>query len=78
MFRNGKPMPATVTARRMPVTALPGLQSLLGVVDCPFVMMVVSIVFVMLLMTLTLASMQFSPRVPISFVRDRGVQTDAR
>src|ERR1019366_8851325 len=38
------------------------------------IMTVVSIVFAMLLMTLTLASMQFSPRILISFVRDRGTQ----
>src|SRR5579864_2526366 len=34
------------------------------------IMTVVSIVFAILLMTLTLASMQFSPRILISFVRD--------
>ena len=38
------------------------------------IMTVVSIVFAILLMTLTLASMQFSPRILISFVRDRGTQ----
>ena len=38
------------------------------------VMTVVSIVFAILLMTLTLASMQFSPRILISFARDRGTQ----
>ena len=38
------------------------------------IMTVVSIVFAMLLMTLTLASTQFSPRILISFVRDRGTQ----
>ena len=37
-------------------------------------MTVVSIVFAMLLMTLTLASTQFSPRILIGFVRDRGTQ----
>jgi len=37
-------------------------------------MTVVSIVFAILLMTLTLASMQFSPRILISFVRDQGRQ----
>jgi uncharacterized membrane protein len=37
-------------------------------------MTVVSIVFAILLMTLTLASMRFSPRILISFVRDRGTQ----
>jgi uncharacterized membrane protein len=38
------------------------------------VMTVVSIVFAILLMTLTLASTQFSPRILISFVRDRVTQ----
>jgi uncharacterized membrane protein len=37
-------------------------------------MTVVSIVFAILLMTLTLASMQFSPRILVSFVRDRVTQ----
>src|SRR5450631_389369 len=35
------------------------------------IMTVVSIVFAILLMTLTLASMQFSPRIIVSFTRDR-------
>jgi uncharacterized membrane protein len=38
------------------------------------IMTVVSIVFAMLLMTLTLASMQFSPRILVSFVRDHVTQ----
>ena len=38
------------------------------------VMTVVSIVFAILLMTLTLASMQFSPRIIVSFTRDRVTQ----
>jgi hypothetical protein len=38
------------------------------------IMMVVSIVFAILLMTLTLASMQFSPRIIVSFSRDRVTQ----
>jgi uncharacterized membrane protein len=38
------------------------------------IMTVVSIVFAILLMTLTLASTQFSPRILISFVRDRTTQ----
>ncbi|WP_026606153.1 DUF2254 domain-containing protein [Methylocapsa acidiphila] len=38
------------------------------------VMTVVSIVFAILLMTLTLASTQFSPRILVSFVRDRATQ----
>jgi uncharacterized membrane protein len=37
-------------------------------------MTVVSIVFAILLMTLTLASMQFSPRIILSFTRDRVMQ----
>src|SRR5579864_4132453 len=39
------------------------------------IMTVVSIVFAILLMTLTLASTQFSPRILINFVRDRGTQS---
>jgi len=38
------------------------------------IMTVVSIVFAILLMTLTLASMQFSPRIIVSFARDRTTQ----
>ena len=38
------------------------------------IMTVVSIVFAILLMTLTLASMQFSPRILASFVKDRATQ----
>src|SRR5580658_5545330 len=38
------------------------------------IMTVVSIVFVIMLMTLTLASMQFSPRIIVSFVQDRVTQ----
>ena len=38
------------------------------------IMTVVSIVFALLLMTLTLASMQFSPRIIVSFSRDRVTQ----
>ena len=38
------------------------------------IMTVVSIVFAILLMTLTLASTQFSPRILVSFVRDRSTQ----
>jgi len=38
------------------------------------IMTVVSIVFAILLMTLTLASMQFSPRIIVGFVRDRVTQ----
>src|ERR1700722_3645767 len=38
------------------------------------IMTVVSIVFAILLMSLTLASTQFSPRILVSFVRDRPTQ----
>jgi uncharacterized membrane protein len=38
------------------------------------IMTVVSIVFAIMLMTLTLVSTQFSPRILISFVRDRTTQ----
>jgi hypothetical protein len=38
------------------------------------ILTVVSIVFAILLMTLTLASMQFSPRIIVSFSRDRVTQ----
>ena len=38
------------------------------------IMTVVSIVFAILLMTLTLASTQFSPRILVNFVRDRTTQ----
>ncbi|HXW72898.1 MAG TPA: DUF2254 domain-containing protein [Methylocella sp.] len=48
-------------------------QIMLGTVATS-VMTVVSIVFAILLMTLTLASMQFSPRILVSFVRDRVTQ----
>jgi uncharacterized membrane protein len=48
-------------------------QAILSVIATS-TMTVVSIVFAILLMTLTLASMQFSPRILISFVRDRGTQ----
>jgi uncharacterized membrane protein len=48
-------------------------QAILSVIATS-IMTVVSIVFAILLMTLTLASMQFSPRILISFVRDVGTQ----
>ena len=38
------------------------------------IMTVVSIVFAILLMTLTLASTQFSPRILVNFIRDRVTQ----
>src|ERR1022692_3074215 len=48
-------------------------QVILGTIATS-IMTVVSIVFAILLMTLTLASMQFSPRILVSFVRDRVTQ----
>jgi len=52
----------------------PGVaQAILGDIATS-TMTVVSIVFAILLMTLTLASMQFSPRILISFARDRVTQ----
>lgn len=48
-------------------------QTILSVIATS-TMTVVSSVFAILLMTLTLASMQFSPRILISFVRDQGTQ----
>ncbi len=48
-------------------------QSILSVIATS-TMTVVSIVFAILLMTLTLASMQFSPRILISFARDKTTQ----
>lgn len=48
-------------------------QVILGAIATS-IMTVVSIVFAILLMTLTLASMQFSPRIIVSFSRDRVTQ----
>ena len=48
------------------------LSILVGIASS--IMTVVSIVFAILLMTLTLASTQFSPRILVSFVRDRATQ----
>jgi len=48
-------------------------QVILGAIAAS-IMTVVSIVFAILLMTLTLASMQFSPRILTGFVRDRVTQ----
>ena len=48
-------------------------QIILGAIAASM-MTVVSIVFAIMLMTLTLASMQFSPRIIVSFVRDRVTQ----
>ncbi len=70
---------APVAATWIPATLFPShqdpqvAQTILSVIATS-IMTVVSIVFAILLMTLTLASMQFSPRILISFVRDRGTQ----
>src|ERR1017187_3540649 len=52
----------------------PGVAQVILSAIATSIMTVVSILFAILLMTLTLASMQFSPRILISFVRDRGTQ----
>ncbi|HEY2132996.1 MAG TPA: DUF2254 domain-containing protein [Acetobacteraceae bacterium] len=68
-----------LAASWMPTTLFPSrqdpqvAQAILSVIATS-TMTVVSIVFAILLMTLTLASTQFSPRILISFVRDRGTQ----
>jgi uncharacterized membrane protein len=70
---------APAAATWIPATLFPShddpqvAQTILSVIATS-IMTVVSIVFAILLMTLTLASMQFSPRILISFVRDRGTQ----
>ena len=60
---------AIFPSREEPLVA----QSILGAIAAT-VMTVVSIVFAILLMTLTLASMQFSPRIIVSFSQDRVTQ----
>ena len=52
----------------------PGVAQVILASIATSIMTVVSIVFAILLMTLTLASTQFSPRILISFVRDRTTQ----
>src|SRR5271169_3303293 len=56
-------------AHQDPQVALAILSGIAG-----SIMTVVSIVFAILLMTLTLASTQFSPRILVSFIRDRATQ----
>src|SRR5271166_432097 len=65
---------AWVPATLFPSHADPQVAQTILSVIAQSIMTVVSIVFAILLMTLTLASMQFSPRILISFVRDRGTQ----
>jgi uncharacterized membrane protein len=68
-----------VLNRWMPAVLFPShtdaqvAQVILGAIATS-IMTVVSIVFAILLMTLTLASMQFSPRIIVSFSRDRVTQ----
>ncbi|HTB31822.1 MAG TPA: DUF2254 domain-containing protein [Bacteroidia bacterium] len=57
-----------------PTTQDPAVAQLILSNIATAMMTVVSIVFAILLMTLTLASTQFSPRIIISFVRDRVTQ----
>ncbi len=57
-----------------PTTEDPAVAQLVLSNIATAMMTVVSIVFAILLMTLTLASTQFSPRIIISFVRDRVTQ----
>jgi len=52
----------------------PGVAQMIFSSIATSTMTVVSIVFAILLMTLTLASTQFSPRILVSFVRDRTTQ----
>jgi len=52
----------------------PGVAQIILSSIATSIMTVVSIVFAIMLMTLTLASTQFSPRILISFVRDRTTQ----
>src|SRR3974390_3067520 len=52
----------------------PGVAQMILSSVATSIMTVVSIVFAILLMTLTLASTQFSPRILVSFVRDRTTQ----
>ncbi len=70
---------APAAASWVPLTLFPSRQDaqvaqVILTVIATSIMTVVSIVFAILLMTLTLASMQFSPRILISFVRDKGTQ----
>lgn len=65
---------AWVPAKLFPSRQDPQMaQAILGGIASS-IMTVVSIVFAILLMTLTLASTQFSPRILINFVRDKTTQ----
>ena len=62
---------AWVPAILFPSRADPQVAQVVLATIAASIMTVVSIVFAILLMTLTLASMQFSPRILLSFVKDR-------
>jgi uncharacterized membrane protein len=65
---------AWVPRALFPSRADPQIAQIMLAAIASSIMTVVSIVFAILLMTLTLASMQFSPRILVSFVRDRVTQ----
>jgi uncharacterized membrane protein len=65
---------AWVPAILFPSRADPQVAQVVLATIAASIMTVVSIVFAILLMTLTLASMQFSPRILLSFVKDRVTQ----
>src|SRR5580658_8059019 len=68
------PASAWVPAVLFPSHADPQVAQVILAGIAASIMTVVSIVFAILLMTLTLASMQFSPRIIVSFSRDRVTQ----
>ena len=65
---------AWVPRALFPSRADPQIAQIMLAAIAGSIMTVVSFVFAILLMTLTLASMQFSPRILVSFVRDRVTQ----
>jgi uncharacterized membrane protein len=65
---------AWVPSVLFPTRADPQVAQVVLATIAASIMTVVSIVFAILLMTLTLASMQFSPRILLSFVKDRVTQ----
>jgi uncharacterized membrane protein len=65
---------AWIPEAAFPARADPEVAQTILTVISESIMTVVSIVFAILLMTLTLASTQFSPRILVSFVRDKATQ----
>jgi uncharacterized membrane protein len=65
---------AWIPATLFPSRQDPQVAQVILSVIATSIMTVVSIVFAILLMTLTLASTQFSPRILVSFIRDRATQ----